>query len=256
MSEPAPSPSDEVDFLSALRLRGLALIALCGFLGATGGLGVGRVLLRRHEARVVLRIATLGLMGPVVPLSEVKARAEARSQIIAVLTAHHAANPATEVDAYKVTAEPDVTRDGTVVTLTADGPDPELTLALAKDISEALTNVTHSAFAAAIKEHEDELARAARTTDAFSQAASARPAGQELQAQTEVALEFERWAGEVASIRQRAQREVLTSRDTEVIDPPFLKDNNTRVILVAALGAFAGMLLALAFAVRPASRAA
>ena len=107
-----------------------------------------------------------------------------------------------------------------------------------------------------MKEHDVQFAHAAQVSEAFEQAAGNHPTGQEVVGQTEAALEFERWAGEVSSIRQRAQREVLTSRDTEIIDPPYLKDSNARALLVAALGAFAGMLLGLALAVRPSSPSA
>jgi hypothetical protein len=251
MSELAPSSPPEVDFLGALRARGLALVAVGAALGASVGLGAANAFLRRHEAHATFRVATLGLMGPAVPLSEVRARAESRSMGLAALTAGSIPNPEGEVSAYKVTAEPDASRDGTVVSLTVVGPEAAATLAVAQGVLDGVMRFTHESFSAAMKEHQEQLARAIHATDAFTQAAGAHPAGNELAEQTVAALEFERWAGEVSSTRQRAQREVLTSRDSEVIDAPYLHDSNTRTLLVAALGAFAGMLLGLAMAVRP-----
>ncbi len=110
MSELARTPSAEVDFLAALRVRGLALVAVGAFLGASGGFAASRLFLHHYEAHAVLRIATLGLMGPVVPLSEVRARAEARSLTLAALTAHSSPHPEADVNAYKVTADLDPSR--------------------------------------------------------------------------------------------------------------------------------------------------
>ena len=253
MSELARTSSSEVDFLGALRARGLATVAIGALVGAATGLWAANAFLRRHEAHAVFRVATLGLMGPVVPLNEVKARAESRVLTLATLNAHSVPNAESEVMAYKVNADLDPSRDGTVITLSVVGPDTTLTMALATDVLTSLTHFTHEAFASAMKEHQEQLARAVHASDAFSQAATLHPAGSELADQTVAALEFERWAGEVSSIRQRAQREVLTSRDSEVIDPPYLRDSNARALLIAALGAFAGMLLGLAIAVRPQS---
>lgn len=256
MTDLARTGPSEVDFLAALRARGLVLVGLGALVGAAAGFSVSRYFLVRHEAHAVLRLATLGLMGPVVPMSEARARAESRTVALASLTAHGDTHAENDVYTYKVTTDLDSTRDGTVVTLTVVGPDAALTLGLAQDIVSSLQSVTHAAFVAAVQEQQEQLTRAAHTTDAFRQAAGAHPAGQELADQTEVAMEFERWAGEVSSIRQRAQREVLSSRDTDVIDAPYLRDSNARALLVAALGGFAGMLIGLALAVRPTARAA
>jgi hypothetical protein len=238
----------EVNFLPALRLRGLALVAVGALFGAAVGLAFGRAFLTRHEARATLLVAALGLEGPVVPLTELRARAESRSLKVAILTKQGVPNPDREFDAYKVSVEPDLSREGTLVGLTVVGPDCARTLGLASGILDAMIRETHSAFAAEMKERQEHLDHTARASKTFAEAAIADRLGPELVGQTVAALESERWAEEVSRSRVPEQREVLTSRDTEVIDAPYLRDTSARSAVAVALGSLLGMLLGLALA--------
>jgi hypothetical protein len=237
--------SPDVDLLAVLQPRAMLAVALGGLLGGLAGLGAGKALVRHHEARAVLRVATLGMVGPVMPLSEVKARAESRRGVLEALKAQGVPDEAGAAG-FKVSTELDPSRDGTVVTVMASGPDAEKALGLARHVVDGLVKVTHDAYEAAMA---DGRARMQQGAEAAQQGAMQQGAMQQGAMQQGAAgAQFERWAGELQAARRAAEREVVTSRDTEVLDPPYLRESNARVLLVAALGALAGVLVALAFA--------
>jgi hypothetical protein len=137
-----------------------------------------------------------------------------------------------------VQAEPDATRDGTVLTLTVSGPEASTAGGLCAARLARLVAVTHEAFAANQKESTERSTGAARAAEVLQKAgASTEPAS---------AAAFAHWADDLSAARRQVDREVLLTRDSEILDPPHTVDSNARQLLVAALGAFAGLLLGLA----------
>src|SRR6185437_7555438 len=123
MSQPQPpGTASEIDLLSPLSPRSLVKVAVCCLLGGIAGTAAGKALLKHVQVKAVMRVGTYGLIGPVVPLTEVKARAESISANVEDMTHIGVAQPELEARRYAVQAEVDASRDGTVVTLTTSGP--------------------------------------------------------------------------------------------------------------------------------------
>lgn len=241
MNDPLPQPPAEVDLLAALRPRALLTIAACALIGGLLGLGAGTTLLHHAEARAVMRVGTVGMLGPVVPLSEVQARAEALAARIDDLKKAGDPQAATDARRFKVQAALDSSSDGTVVTVTVGGPDAARALALCQARLDSLMAFTHDAFLSAQKETTARLAQAEQAQTTLQKTGAV---------DGHAAAAFERWASELSAARAQAHRAVLFTRDSAVIDPPYRVNSNARVILLAALGCFAGMLLGLAWATR------
>jgi len=244
MSDPLPPPRTEIDLLAALRPRALLLIGACALVGGLLGLGAGETFLHHAEARAVMRVGTVGMLGPVVPLSEVQARAESLAARVDDLK--KAGDPEAPSDArrYKVDATTDGSSDGTVVSLSVTGPNAKGVLAICQARLDGLVAFTHQAFLAAQRE------TSARFSQADQAAAALQKAGA---ANVQASAAFDRWASDLAVARAQSQRTVLFTRDSEIIDPPFVVGSSARVILLAALGCFAGLLAGLAIATRPAA---
>jgi hypothetical protein len=245
MTDPGPLPAPEIDFLTALSPRGLLLVVVGALVGGLLGFAAGQTFLHHHEARAVLRIATIGMFGPAVPLSEVKARAESRSIVIEALTAAGAPDPAGLSSRYKVSAELDGSHDGTVVVLAAQGPEADLVLKVTQHVQDVLVKRSHDAYSMGVAEKQVRLDQASQAIAAFQKAAETRTPSTEVPGQISASMEFMRWAGEMSNMRGRADRELVESRDTEIIDPPYARDTLSRPLLLAALGAFAGLLVGL-----------
>lgn len=248
MSEPVSVTSaaaSDVDLLAPLSPPALLKIAALTIVGGLLGLGAGKLLIHHAEAKAVMRVGAVGMLGPVVPLSEVRARAESHGEVIEAMKKLGVADPEQEARKYRVTADVDSTRDGTVVELDVNGPDEAMVLALAKSRLEALVAVTHQAFVQASQSDAAKLGAGAAEAEALKKAASGAP-------DPAAAASFQRWAGELADARHTAEREVLLSRDSEILDPPYAVESSARKLLLAALGCFAGLLLGLALTARPA----
>ena len=256
MSQPLPLPSSpprspdgdasrhEVDLLAPLRPAALLRVALFALVGGLLGLGAGKLLLRHAEVRAVLRVASVSVLGPAMPLSEVKARAESHGQTVEDLKALGVADAARKARDYHFQADLDGSRDGSMVALSVTGPDAAIARELMARRVTKLVAATHDAFLEASKHDADRLAAADAAQAALRKASS----GPDMTA----AASFERWAGELAAARRDAARDLSLSRDTEVIDPPYPVESNARALLVAALGCFTGMLLGLGLSLRPA----
>lgn len=251
MSQPAPlspptAPSApaaaEIDLLAPLSPPALLKVALLCVLGGALGFGAGKAFIHHAQAQAVIRVATVARLGPVMPLTEVKARAESFGGVLAAMKQLHVDQPERTALAYKVTATPDVSHDGSVVELTFEGPDAATVEALAQARVAELVSETHAAYVAAESSSAARLAQAAAVADSMKSAAATA---------TEAAA-FEHWAGELSEARARAEREVVLSRDSEIIDAPHQMYSNMRVLMIAALGCFAGLLLGLVLTARPA----
>ena len=244
MSEPA----SELDLLAPLSPMSLIKVAACCLVGGVLGLAVGKVVLQRSQARAVMRVGTSALLGPVVPLSEVKARAEslgANAEDFA-----HLGQPEPEKLArrYQVLAEVDGSHDGTVVTLNASGSDEALVMALCKARLDRLMATTHAAWVQATTLRDGALGSGKESVAALQKAGAdaVNPAE---------AATFARWAGELTAAHHDAERQAMLSRDSEIIDAPYVVDLGSRKLLLAAVGAFGGLLLGLALTARPARAA-
>ncbi|MBS2030632.1 MAG: hypothetical protein JST54_22200 [Deltaproteobacteria bacterium] len=231
----------EVDFLSALSPRKLAMVAVGALLGAGVGFGVGQVFLRTFEGRSVVRIATVGLYGPALPNTEVKARAESRSQLREILKDLGVADPVREANHYKVLADNDASPDNPVFILTVTGPDATIAGETCKRLTADMVKTTHDAYVHTMQDQTQRLVLAS--------AAAAKPdtASPEQRAQT---LELEHVAADAATLRL-AGRILVAAGDSQVLDEPFAQETPIRKLLAAALGAFLGMLGALSMALRP-----
>jgi hypothetical protein len=236
----APRPVPEIDFLQALAPMRLLIVALGCVLGAAVGFGLGHLFLRGYEARAVLRVATVGLFGPAMPIAEVKARAESKSSLRAVLTSLGEADPVPAARRYKVLAENDGLIENPVVLLTVDGPDLDRVNALCARIAQNLMQASHEAYMHALQDQGARLGQAVEPVPP-----SATP---EQRAQSAA---VERWVGDAASLRM-ATRALVTAHDAEILDQPLGAEAPAKKLILAALGAFVGMLVGLSVALRPA----
>jgi hypothetical protein len=210
-------------------------------IGGVLGLLVGVIRFRRNEARAVIWIGTLGQMGPVVPLSEVKARAESRSRVGQGHWARLLATPDEDIRSYRVTAEVDAA-DSTVVAISATGPEPAPALALAQETADDLVRLTNGVQALAAKDFELQLGRAGRASLAFVRSVEPTSAAPSPTADSDTELFFERWAGEATFTAQAAQRVLLQSRRSEIIDAAYLVPNRDQRATLLAVGAVLGLL--------------
>lgn len=253
----ADTPLDDPgpDLMALLRGPVLARLALGSLLGGALGFGVGVVLLPHAEARAVMRVGTLGRLGPVVPMSEVKARLESRMLVRQALTTGGLA----EVDGarYRLQADVDSTGEGSIVVMSASGPDEHAVEVIAQHALRSQLAFTHEAWVAATALEQARFERATQV-EAGMRAAGA-PAeggggGGGGGGHAAAALLYERWAGELAALRSEGRRVVLESRDSEVIDEPYVTRSRTRAVLLGAVGALAVLSLLLTLQVRrPAS---
>jgi hypothetical protein len=249
-SEPTSIPAHaapEADFLAALAPGGLLKVAIGCLVGAAVGLMVGRAFLRQHESKAVFRTATIAFGGPVIPLNELKARAVSRDLITRALTNIGSTEPP---EAYRVQADADDSRDPTVLTLVVSGPKGETSQALASAILEEFTRVTHEAYEREISDEQKRLRVASQAAESLTGISHENGAGTGVAAAAAV-ISIEKWVGELESSRTFLMRSVLDSRDSEIIDKPYVRENSSRILLLTALGGFAGMLIGLSLASRP-----
>jgi len=230
----------EVDFLSALSPRKLAVVAVGALVGAVIGYGIGQAFLRAYEGRSVVRVATVGLYGPALPNAETKARAESRSALRDILKDLGSTDPIRDAAHYKVLADNDGTADNPVFILTVTGPDATIAGEICKRLTASMVKVTHDAYESAVRDQTQRFALAS--------VAAAKPevVAPEQRAQN---LELEHVAADAATLRL-AGRILVAAGDSEVIDAPFAQEAPIRKLLAAALGAFLGMLLALSATLR------
>lgn len=235
----APRPVPEIDFLEALQPARLLTVAVACLVGAALGFGVGQLFLRSYEARAVLRVATVGMFGPAMPIAEVKARAESRSSLRAQLAALGEADPVQAARRYKVLAENDGVPENPVVVLTVNGPDRARAEALCKAITANLLQGSHEAYQHALADQGARLGQAVEPAPAVSPEQRAQSAA------------VERWVGDAASLRM-ATRALIAAHDAEILDQPFATEAPAKKLILGALGAFVGMLVGLSVALRPA----
>jgi hypothetical protein len=242
----------EVDFLTPLSMRGVAQVVAGCLLGGLLGWFVGHSQLTQYEATAVVRVATVGIRGPVMPLEEARSWAESHAELRKELQALNVPDIDHAVNRYHSYGDFDESHQVAVINIRASGPRADVVQGICDHMVQVVVEKSHDLFVAQLKDIDLHFQQAQQAAESFQKVSEKElNLGSALTAQqTSASMELQRWAGELGSTLRYAKGEVVASRDSEVIDPPFMKENGQRSLLLAALGAFAGMLLGLGWASR------
>ena len=232
------------DFLLPLTAGQMVILATSIAVGAVTGSIVGRQFLRQYEARATVKLATVAFTGPVISAAELAARAQSRDLLGATLASIHSPQPP---EAYKVQTEWDASlgSNASLLSFSVSGSHPDVCAAVAASILDSLSQVSHRAYLSATADEEQQLLSASRAAQGLRDGAGPSPVP------AAAAVSVGRWADKLKKSHELLKKNVLDSRDFEVIDRPFVRDIPSRTLALAALGAFVGMLLGLAVAARP-----
>ncbi len=229
----------DVDFFLPLSWRAVVLTLVGCLVGVAAGFGMGFLSPRSYQARSVIRVASVSPVGPVVPLNELRARAESRMALRQLFKEMGEANPGEAAGLFRVQAEVDPSADGGLMTFTVFGLDRDRTAQVCERVAESIVKRSHEAFEAAVREQNELKAQAQGLLEARRAAAGA------LADRLAQAQQLERLAEDSLMARRLGERLAVQARDAETIDSPEAQEQPSKKTLLAALGAFAGMFLGL-----------